>query len=56
MSWPRSVNPQPGNICTNSSYCGIYAGNNQMIYVSSSARKVILGNMPADMVIVRYKG
>ena len=56
MSWPAVMTPVAGNICTNSSYCGIYAGNNQMIYVSSSAQKVILATKPADMIVVRYGG
>ena len=56
MSWPQAATPEPGDICTNSSYCGIYAGPNSMIYVSESYGSVRYGNIAGDMVIVRYVG
>ena len=56
MGWPTVMTPVQGNICTNASYCGIYAGNGRMIYVSSAKGCVIEGNMAADMIVVRYAG
>ena len=56
MTWPRVSDPRPGDICTNYSYCGIYAGSGSMIYVSSAKGCVTTGHMASDMIIVRYGG
>ena len=53
MAWPQVSDPQPGDVCTNWSHCGIYAGGGQMIHCSSSYNNVVRANMHSGMIIVR---
>lgn len=53
MGYPRVSNPQPGDICTHSSHCGIYIGNGQMIHASTYGVGVIIGPVQSGMIIVR---
>ena len=46
--------PQPGDICTNWSHCGIYIGGGQMIHAADYGIGVIIGPVQAGMIIVRY--
>ena len=47
-------NPKPGDICANSTYCGIYAGPGIMISASHSGTFVDYNGIPGDMVIGKY--
>lgn len=53
MGYPQVSNPQPGDICTHSSHCGIYIGNGQMIHASTYGVGVIIGPVQSGMIIVR---
>lgn len=53
MTYPQVSNPQPGDICTHSSHCGIYIGNGQMIHASTYGVGVIIGPVQSGMIIVR---
>ena len=54
MGWPQVSDPQPGDICTNWSHCGIYIGGGQMIHAADYGIGVIIGPVQAGMIIVRY--
>ncbi len=53
MNWPQPSDPQIGDVCTNSSHCGIYVGGGQMIHCSSYQNNVVQDGMQAGMIIVR---
>lgn len=53
MTYPQVSNPQPGDICTHSSHCGIYIGNGQMIHAATYGVGVIIGPVQSGMIIVR---
>ncbi|MBQ9069571.1 MAG: C40 family peptidase [Eggerthellaceae bacterium] len=53
MGYPQVSNPQPGDICTHSSHCGIYIGDGQMIHAATYGVGVIVGPVQAGMIIVR---
>ena len=53
MSWPRVSDPQPGDICTTSSHCGIYIGNGQMIHAPHTGDVVKVGPVQSGMRFVR---
>ena len=53
MGYPQVSNPQPGDICTHSSHCGIYIGNGQMIHAATYGVGVIVGPVQSGMIIVR---
>ena len=53
MSWPRVSDPQPGDICTTSSHCGIYIGNGQMIHAPHTGDVVKVGPVHSGMRFVR---
>ena len=53
LGWTRVSNPQPGDVCTSASHCGIYIGGGQMIHASRPGVGVIIGPVNSDMVYVR---
>lgn len=55
MAWTRVSNPQPGDICTSLTHCGIYIGNNQMIHAPHTGAVVSVGQVPSNMIFVRYE-
>ena len=54
MNWPRTYDPQPGDVAVNASHCGIYIGNNQMIHCATYGVGVIQGPVQGGMIFVRY--
>lgn len=54
MGWPQVSDPQPGDICTSSTHCGIYIGNGQMIHAPQSGDVVKIGPVQSGMIYVRY--
>ena len=56
MGWPQVSNPQPGDVCTSWSHCGIYIGNGQMIHAPQTGDVVKVGPVQSGMIIVRYPG
>ncbi len=53
MGYPQVSDPQPGDICTHSSHCGIYIGGGQMIHAATYGVGVIIGPVQSGMIIVR---
>lgn len=56
MGWQRVTNPQPGDVCTTDSHCGIYIGGARMIHAPHSGDVVKIGPVQPGMVYVRYSG
>lgn len=54
MGWQQVSDPQPGDICTNWSHCGIYIGGGQMIHAADYGIGVIVGPVQSGMIIVRH--
>ncbi len=54
MGYPVADDPVPGNICVNQNNCGIYAGNNQMIFAPGPGQVVKYGSIESTMIIVKY--
>lgn len=54
MTWTQVSDPQPGDVCTSWSHCGIYIGGGQMIHAADYGIGVIIGPVQSDMIIVRY--
>lgn len=53
MGWNRVSDPQPGDICTSATHCGIYVGPGQMIHAPTFGQTVTYGPIQSDMIIVR---
>ena len=53
MGWPRVSDPQPGDICTSSSHCGIYIGGGSMIHAPTFGTVVSRGPVQSGMIFVR---
>ena len=54
MGWTRVSNPQPGDVCTSWTHCGIYIGNGQMIHAPHTGAQITIGPVPSNMIYVRY--
>lgn len=54
MSWKRTAEPRPGDVCVNSNHCGIYIGNGQMIHAPHTGDVVKISAVHTGMVYVRY--
>lgn len=54
MNWTRVSDPQPGDICVNSSHTGIYIGGGQMIHAPHTGDYVKVSPVPSSMIYVRY--
>lgn len=54
MGWTQVSNPQPGDICTSATHCGIYIGNGQMIHAPQTGEQVKVGPVQSGMIYVRY--
>ena len=55
MGWPRTNNPQPGDVCVNDHHCGIYIGGGQMIHAPHSGATVTISAVHSDMIFVVYR-
>ena len=53
MRWTRVSDPQPGDVCTSDSHCGIYIGNGEMIHASTWGVGVIKSPVRSNMIYVR---
>lgn len=53
MGWTRVSNPAPGDVCVNSTHCGIYVGPGSMIHAPTFGAVVSYGAIQGDMIIVR---
>lgn len=53
MGWPRVSNPQPGDVVTTATHCGIYIGNGQMIHAPHTGDVVKIGPVQSGMIYVR---
>ena len=53
MGWTRVSNPQPGDVVTTATHCGIYIGNGQMIHAPHTGDVVKVGLVQSGMIYVR---
>ena len=53
MGMSQVSDPQPGDICTSWSHCGIYIGGGQMIHAPTFGQTVCVSSVQSDMIIVR---
>lgn len=53
LGWPRSANPQPGDVCVSETHCGIYVGDGSMIHAPGPGQLVTKGPVQGGMVYVR---
>ena len=53
MGWRRVSNPQPGDVVTTATHCGIYIGNGQMIHAPHTGDVVKVGPVQSGMIYVR---
>ena len=54
MGYTQVSDPQPGDICTSATHCGIYIGGGQMVHASDYGVGVIVSDVRPDMIFVRY--
>lgn len=54
MTWTRVSDPQPGDICTSATHCGIYIGNGLMIHAPQTGDVVKISSVHSGMIYVRY--
>ena len=54
MGWTRVSNPQPGDVVTTASHCGIYIGGGQMIHAPHTGDVVKISPVQSSMIYVRY--
>ena len=53
MGWTRVSDPQPGDICTSWTHCGIYIGNGQMVHAPQTGDVVKISSVHSGMIFVR---
>lgn len=53
MGWTKVRNPQPGDVVTTATHCGIYIGNGQMIHAPHTGDVVKVGPVQSGMIYVR---
>ena len=53
MGWTRVSNPQPGDVVTTATHCGIYIGNGQKIHAPHTGDVVKVGPVQSGMIYVR---
>ena len=53
MGWTRVSNPQPGDVVTTATHCGIYIGNGLMIHAPHTGDVVKVGPVQSGMIYVR---
>ena len=53
MGWTRVSNPQPGDVVTTATHCGIYIENGQMIHAPHTGDVVKVGPVQSGMIYVR---
>lgn len=53
MGWTRVSTPQPGDVVTTATHCGIYIGNGQMIHAPHTGDVVKVGPVQSGMIYVR---
>ena len=53
ITWPQVSDPQPGDICTTVTHCGIYIGNGQMIHAPQTGDVVKISPVRSNMIFVR---
>ena len=53
MGWTRVSNPQPGDVVTTATHCGIYIVNGQMIHAPHTGDVVKVGPVQSGMIYVR---
>ena len=53
MGWTRVSNPQPGDVVTTATHCGIYIGNGQMIHAPHTGDVVKVAPVQSGMIYVR---
>ena len=53
MGWTRVSNPQPGDVVTTATHCGIYIGNGRMIHAPHTGDVVKVGPVQSGMIYVR---
>ena len=53
MGWTRVSNPQPADVVTTATHCGIYIGNGQMIHAPHTGDVVKVGPVQSGMIYVR---
>ena len=53
MGWTRVSNPQPGDVVTTATHCGIYIGHGQMIHAPHTGDVVKVGPVQSGMIYVR---
>ena len=61
MGWPKADNPQPGDVVTTSSHCGIYIGKDEngvplMVHAPDFGQPVQISPVQSDMIYVKYPG
>lgn len=54
MGWTQVSDPQPGDICTSWTHCGIYIGNGQMVHAPQTGDVVKVSSVHSGMIYVRY--
>ena len=50
MSWPRVSDPQPGDVCTTSTHCGLYIGGGMMVHAPHSGDVVKVSAVQSGLI------